>query len=158
MRNTVHQSLQDRQSDVVGTGKTLPASEMVHALIVYINSEFWEMHQGLPDRPSDVVRTAKTFPASEVFNIKQWRSFNQWLICNYLTNGHDIIKINFSAFQCKFNLCLNYCTYRQRYCKIILLFQVRWGSSLILGILKSFWNLYYTKYRFSKYAWTVYIH
>ena len=57
---------------------------------------------------------------------------------------HDVIKIlNSSAIQCKFNRCLNNCIYRQRYCKIILLFQIRWGSSLILGILKSYWILYY---------------
>ena len=50
--------------------------------------------------------------------------------------GHDVIKIlNFSANQCKFNRYLNNCTYRQRYCKIIP-FQIRWGSSFILGVQK----------------------
>ena len=78
-----------------------------------------------------------------------WMNFctcrgNSWSCSRPGGVGHDVIKIlNFSAIQCKFNRCLNNCTYRQQCCNIILLFQIRWGSSLILGILKSYWILYY---------------
>ena len=41
--------------------------------------------------------------------------------------GHHIIKfLNISAIQCKFNCCLNNCTYRLWCCEIIWLFQISW--------------------------------
>ena len=64
--------------------------------------------------------------------------------------------MNFSAIQCKFNSCLNNCIYRQRYYKIILLFQIRWGLSLILGILKKVIKFNTTKISFSKCVWTIF--